>query len=80
MKTKGRIRSLAGISASGTNFEQGARDVLKAALAIPTREIRRWSAEQLDDFTDALRTENEAYLREYFHGRVWALRWIRSPG
>ena len=77
VKTKTEIRDVAGLLQRRRNpFSRGVRSECAAALAIPTRELRRWSARRLDAVHRLL---GEGYETEFNAGRRWALAWLRAP-
>lgn len=65
-------------------FYRGVADCFEAALSVPTRELRRWSAARTAVVQEWLSSEAlselvEYDLVEYYRGVQAALVWIRSP-
>ena len=85
MKTKSQMDEMRALICAGrrksphTSFEKGVLSAMGDAARVPSRELRRWSAKQLDLVQQALRFEAADTVREFNTGRRWMLAWIRAP-
>ncbi len=80
MLSKRKMEEMCLTHASGESpqaYRLGIRSELAHAMEIPTRALRMWTAQRLDDVRRGFAQHPVGDVREFYAGRRWALMAIR---